>query len=206
MTRLVRSEPVPMWPRGDRRAAPVGVTDVGHRVEGAETQGECQLGSSPTHPGDDRPQEARPVLQRSTEVAVALVGAEQLVMEVPVAGLEIDEVEAGIMGVHGGLDEVVGELVQLVVGEQWMVRRGPNRGVEVRVAAYRHRRCFPGRRRVAHPAGVRELQPDNQIGDVAVDAFVLRDQAPAKFREIADRGVGDHQLRWRAAAVGAHRR
>ena len=111
MTRLVRSEPVPMWPRGDRGAAPVGVTDVGHRVEGAETQGECQLGSSLTHPGDDRPQEARPVLQRSTEVAVALVGAEQLVMEVPVAGLEIDEVEAGFMGVDGGLDEVVGQLV-----------------------------------------------------------------------------------------------
>ena len=42
------------------------------------------------------------------------------------AGLEVDEVEACGRGVHCGSHEVVGQRVQLVIGQKWMVEGGPS--------------------------------------------------------------------------------
>ena len=92
------------------------------------------------------------------------------------AGLEIDEVEAGIVSIRGGMNEVVGERIQLVVGDERLLRRRTHRGVHVRVASHGHWCRDPGRCGVAHAAGVCELQSDDKVSDLAVNAFVLLDR------------------------------
>ncbi len=136
VTRVVGAEPVPVGTVGDRPSEPVGVRDMGHRVEGAEAQRERQFGADRAHTGDHGAKEPRAILERATEIAGTLVGAQQLVVEVSVARLEIDELEPGEGGVHGGAHEVVGEGVELVVGEKRLVGRRTDGCIHVRVTSH----------------------------------------------------------------------
>ena len=115
--RVVGAEPVPIGTVGDRPSEPVGVRDMRHRVEGAEAQREGKFRVDRAHSGDHGAKEPRAILERPTEIAGTLVGAQQLVVEVSVARLEVDELEPGNAGVDGGAYEVVGEGVELVIGE-----------------------------------------------------------------------------------------
>ena len=77
--------------------------------------------------------------------------------------LEIDEIEPGEGGVHGRADEVVGEVVELVVGEQRLVGRRTDGCIHVRVTSHGDRARRTVGRRVAHAARVCELKADDQV-------------------------------------------
>ena len=64
---------------------------------------------------------------RRSKVAAVAAGpvdrAEQLVQEVAVAVLDVDEVEPGLGGEHGGVDVALDQRVELVVGQHGARRR-----------------------------------------------------------------------------------
>ena len=65
---------------------------------------------------DDRADELGAAHEVAAVAAGAVVGREELVSEVAVAGLDVDEVEPRLLGQHGPLDELFHEFVELVVG------------------------------------------------------------------------------------------
>ena len=64
--------------------------------------------------------DARAVLRRAAVAVVAAVGlgAEEGAEDVAVGAVELDAVEAGLLGAHGGGDEVLGQLLDLAGGER----------------------------------------------------------------------------------------
>jgi hypothetical protein len=175
-----------------------------HGVEGAEAQRECQIRASGARTGDHDPKETRAILERATEVAGTLVGAQQLVVEVSMAGLEIDELETGVGRVHGSAHEVVGEGTQLVVGEKWLVGTRTDGRIHVGVTSHGDRRRYTVRGRMAHPTRVCELQTHDEVRNVAVDSLVLIDRDLSKRRKVAHGVVCDQQLRRCATPIGSH--
>ena len=76
---------------------------------------------------DDAAQERGAVLERPAVGAGPVDRAEQLVEEVAVAVLDVDEVEPGVGGEHGGVDVGRDERVEVVVGEERCVVRADTR-------------------------------------------------------------------------------
>ena len=124
---------------------------------------EREVGANRAHAGDHGAKEPRAVLERAAEITRALVGAEQLMVEVSVAGLEVDEIEPGDGGVHGGSHEVVSEGVELVIGEERLVGRRTDGCIHVRVTSHGDRGGHTVWCRVAHAARVCELKADDQV-------------------------------------------
>ena len=150
------------------------------------------------------------VLQRAAVLVVALVGQrrEELVQQVAVGGVQLDDVEAGVVGPAGGRGERRGDARDLVEGQR--VRRreaGERRGrrADGRPAALvRRHGAAPGgergeRRRLA--ARVRQLHADqraalvHEVGDPAPLGDVQVVPQPGVLRR--DPPLGDHRGRLR---------
>ena len=146
--------------------------DVEHREPHAHRQPPCRG----AHALDRGAQPACSHLERC-------VAAEQLVLQVAVARLHVDEVEAGIGGDHGRGRIVVGEGIELVVG--------PSRADAARVEQWFDATWS---RRHGPPPGVRELQPRHLLVGEQPHA-APRDRRPTTVRDRAGAG-------WRARRDG----
>ncbi len=84
-------------------------------------------------------------MEVTAEPTGAVVTGEQFVEQVPVAVLDIDELEPGMLGKHPRNDVVLGEFVEFVVGEHG-VGIGSDAAVEqwMRVRSSRQRRTTQG--------------------------------------------------------------
>ena len=130
------------------------------------------------------------MLEGAAVVAGAVDGAEQLVEEVAVAVLDVDEVEPGVAGAHGGVHEVDGQAVELAVGEA-AGDVGRDAPVELGMAAGDQR---PGGAVGSGPAsGVGELEADDEVV-VAPGGAVRVLQAEAEVAQQPDRAVVDDEL------------
>jgi hypothetical protein len=130
-------------------------------------------------------------VQITSVPAVAVVSRQQFVQQVAVAVLDVDEVEPGLPGEHGGVHVVLGEPVEFVVGQH---RCGvdADAAVEqrVRVGRPRQRRSVGSR-----PAPrVRELQT----------AHLRRVEFLTQLRKVADGALVDDQLVRVGPPVGTH--
>ena len=75
-------------------------------------------GTAARMPSATAKQEARAVLEAAAVAALAVARAQQLVAEVAVAVLDVDELKPDGVGAPRGVDEVVDEAVEVVVGHQ----------------------------------------------------------------------------------------
>ena len=161
-------------------------------------------GASARMPSTIGAQEAGAVLEAAAVAARPVVAAEELVAEVAVAVLHVHELEPGPLREHGGPHVVVGQAVEVLVGQD--PHAAGEAPVEDRVGEGDERlRPVPGARaRVA--AGVGDLQAHHEVvrGALAEARLVGRDEVVAQARQrLPGRGV-DHELAGVGAAVVAH--
>ena len=157
--------PVPSPPKACARRPPTrrGPDPVGAGSNGPKSKADSRTAiarpGARRMPSTTAPQERRATGKIAAVPAGPVVGAQQLVEQVAVAVLHVDEVEARLLGQHGRLDVLLGQLVELVVAEHVGGPR-PARAVEHRMAVGGAGRAPP---RPGEPARVGELQPDHLV-------------------------------------------
>ncbi len=104
--------------------AVVGAVDERHEVNGAVAHRDAQAGSLGPDAGNDLAQEARAVLEAAAVGTGAVDGAQELVAQVAVTVLDVDEVEACLLGEHRGPHEVGDDLLDLGVAHHGIVAPG----------------------------------------------------------------------------------
>ena len=190
--------------------APLGLASAfralppGHGVEGREAHPDAQARGLGADALDDRAQEAGAVLEAAAVAARPVVGREQLVAQVAVAVLHVHELEAGPLREDGGPHVVVGQAVEVLVGQD--PHAAGEAPVQDRVGEGDERlRPVPGvRARVA--ARVRDLQAHHEVvrGALSEARLVSGDEVVAQARQgLPGRGA-DHELAGVRPAVVAH--
>jgi hypothetical protein len=104
-------------------------------VVGGEASGDEEPGIPLVDGGDGFGEEACAILERASEATRAMEGGEQIGCEGPVAGLNIDAVEAAMCGEGGGFDQLIARGLYLGVGEEFwggliVTRVGLKGGIE----------------------------------------------------------------------------
>ena len=145
--------------------------------------------------------------------ALPVVSGEELVAEVAVTRLHVDEIEPGLLGQAGPIDELGHELVELDIAEDRVVARA-HPGIEQRVAIQRAGgRAVSGRPGVATGVGqlehgdLRGIEDGPKRGDV-VDRRLVENELVGVGPPVGPhRGrFPPHQPRTTAAANRSHRR
>ena len=187
-------------------AAPFRALPPGHRVEGGEAHPDAQARGLGADALDDRAQEAGPVLEAAAVAAGPVVRREELVAQVAVAVLHVHELEAGALGQHRGPHVVLGQPVEVLVGQD------PDAGGEAPVEdgvgeGHERLRTVPGVG-PAVAAGVGELQAHHEVVRGALPEALLvggHEVVAQAGERLPGRGV-DHELAGVGAAVVAHGR
>jgi hypothetical protein len=111
--------------------------------------------------------------------------------EIAVTVLEVDEIESGPPRPPGRLHEIVYQPSDFVVGQHRMIGGDMELAIQNRVAIEDHRLTTAVCVGSGEPAGVRQLQADQQIVGSAVMLAMLVDQRLTQRRQIGQRFLGD---------------
>ena len=180
------------------------VWSEGHHVEQAQAHADVDGVAVGSDAGDDVAQNAGAVLERATELARTAVGAEEFVQEVAVAVLDVDEVGAAVTGHAGGLHVAADQLLDVGIGQDLIVGGDVELLVEDGVAV--GHAGFPALlvMRTAEPAGVGELEADDQVVDRTPASEVLGLEDADEFGDASLVLLIDDQLVHVRATIGAH--
>ncbi len=136
----------------------------GHDIEQREPHADQQPRALRLYPLDERGEQPRAAREVTPPASRPAAGREELVEEIPVAGLDIDHVEAGRFGVAGRREVGLDQPLDVGIGEQagGVARVNAVAGVEQRMMVGDPRDAARGHG-LAEPPGVGELQGHDQV-------------------------------------------
>ena len=135
-----------------------------HAVEEREPDADREARRLRPHPCHERSQESRAASEVAAEAARSPAGGKKLMHEIAMAGLEVDHVEPGRLGIAGGRHVAVDEPFDIVVRQYTagVLRVDVVPCVEQRMVI-RDPRLPAGLRRLGKPSRVRELDRHHEI-------------------------------------------
>ena len=178
----------------------------GHDIEEGDPHADEEPRTALSHPLDNCSQQAGAAAEVAAIQAGPPAGGEKLVEQIAMAGLDIDHVEADRLGIAGGGQIGIDELLHIGVVKhaigvawvdtmagikQWMVVGNP--------------RLPPRRSRLGKPSRMGELQGDDEVACRAKPiAMGISDRLQERGKAIASAG-GPTELVGIGSALGQHR-
>ena len=186
---------------GDPRPRPASLGAVrirpeGHPVEGREPDADGDR-PAPLVGADalgDPAQEAGAVLEGAAELPRPREARQQLVAQVPVAVLDVDEVESRLAGDAGAGDVELDQTVQFLVRDRLLAGADPEPAVQDRVAVGDDRLRAVLAEGPAEPPGVGQLQACHQAFVGTEPLPVSAPEQPVQLGDAAGRLRGADQL------------
>ncbi len=167
-----------------------------HEVERTQSHANHQARGSRPNCSNNLAQETRPVLEAASIPPRPIHRAQKLMPQVTMTMLDIHESKACALRQPRGRGEIGHQSGNLAVAQQWGVRRNAELAVEPRVVI-KNRRLQLGSVGPRKPAGMRELQADQQVGL----CLVLVHECLPECCQLAQVGLVDEQLVRIGAAV-----
>src|SRR5262245_10180090 len=104
--------------------------------------------------------------------------------------LDVDEAEACLAREHGSVHEVVDQSREIVIAEDWLVRRDPDAAIEDGMTIG-DARGGPGLRRFGVPARMSQLQADQYVVGGPVSLLMSLQKLSSKVMKTRDSGWTD---------------